>query len=102
MVTDTVFKKSSLRNLFLKVVVPGTSEHLPCHTGLLVFCRKFILMIVLDIYSHQLSVATSKNPSVVDTICTIHSATLMSLPQENFYKVGSECELSPWPDSSVG
>ena len=41
-------------------------------------------MMVLDIYSGQLSIATSKNPSVVNIICTIHSATLMSLPQENF------------------
>ena len=36
MVTDTAFRKSTLENLFLKVVVPGTSKHWLYHTDLLV------------------------------------------------------------------
>ena len=44
MVTDTAFRKSSLENIFLKVVVPVTSKHCSYHTGLLVFCRKFRLI----------------------------------------------------------
>ena len=34
--------------------------------------------------SGQPSIASSKNSSVVNTMCIIHSATLMRLPQENF------------------
>ena len=36
MVTNTVFRKSSL-DLFLKNVVPGTFNHWPYHTDLLIF-----------------------------------------------------------------
>ena len=36
-VTDTAFRRSSLGNLFLKVVVPDNSKHESYHTGLLVF-----------------------------------------------------------------
>ena len=41
MATDTTYRKSSLENLFLKVVVPGISKHWSYHTDLLVFCHKF-------------------------------------------------------------
>ena len=41
MKTDTAFRNSSLENLFLKVVVPGTSKHWSYRTDLLVFCLKF-------------------------------------------------------------
>ena len=41
MVTDTAFRESSLENLLLKIVVPGTPKHWSYHTGLLVFCLKF-------------------------------------------------------------
>ena len=43
MATDTAYRKSSLKNLFLKVVAPGTSKHCSYHTDLLVFCHKFRL-----------------------------------------------------------
>ena len=36
MKTDTAFRNSSLENLFLKVVVRGTSKHWSYRTGLLV------------------------------------------------------------------
>ena len=36
---------------------------------------------IMPIYMYY---PTSKNPSVVNTICIIHSTTLMRLPQENF------------------
>ena len=42
MVTTTIFRKSSLENLFKKVV-SGTSNHWPYHKELLVFCLKFRL-----------------------------------------------------------
>ena len=41
MKTDTAFRNSSLENLFLKVVVLGTSKHWSYRTDLLVFCLKF-------------------------------------------------------------
>ena len=41
---DTDFRKSSLENLFLKVVVPGTSKQWSCYTDPLVFCLKFRLI----------------------------------------------------------
>ena len=78
----------------------------------------------------QLSIATSNNPSVVNTICiksfcythVITSRkfqfrytwrltkaiiktkldTEQTMKLEWLYKVGSECELNTWPDSSVG
>ena len=40
MVTDTAFRKSSLRKRFLEKIVPGTSENWPYLTDLLVFCLK--------------------------------------------------------------
>ena len=43
MVTNTVFRKSNLEDLFLKKVIPGTSNHCPYHTDLLVSCLKFSL-----------------------------------------------------------
>ena len=46
MVTNTDFRKSSLENPFLKVVVPGPSGHWSYHTGQLVFCLKFRLLSV--------------------------------------------------------
>ena len=41
MATDTTYRKSSLENLFLKLVVRGTYKHWSYHTDLLVFCHKF-------------------------------------------------------------
>ena len=41
MKTDTAFRNSSLENLFLKVVVLGTSKHWSYRTDLLVFSLKF-------------------------------------------------------------
>ena len=46
MVTNTALKKSSLGNVFLKVVAPATFKHWPYHTDLLVFCLKFRLLFV--------------------------------------------------------
>ena len=81
-------------------------------------------------HSGQLSIATSKNPSVMNTICInsfrsthVINSTKFRLKQtwrltktiaemkcdteqtmklEWLCKVGSECELNSWPDSSVG
>ena len=41
MKADTAFRNSSLENLFLKVVIRGTSKHWSYRTGLLDFCLKF-------------------------------------------------------------
>ena len=42
-VTDTAFRQFSLENIFLKVVVLGTSKHWAYHTSLLIFCLEFRL-----------------------------------------------------------
>ena len=46
METDAAFRKTTLENLRFKVVVPGTSKHWSCYTGLLFFCLKFRLLCV--------------------------------------------------------
>ena len=48
MVTNTVFRKSNLEDLFLKKVIPVTSNHCPYHTDLLVSCLKFSLWLVCE------------------------------------------------------
>ena len=40
MITDTAFRKSSLRKLVLEKIVPGASKNWPYHTDWLVFCLK--------------------------------------------------------------
>ena len=47
-VTDTAFKKSSLKNLFLKKVVAGPSNHWSFHIDLLGFCLEFRLSPVCE------------------------------------------------------
>ena len=47
MVTNTVFRNSSLENFVLKNG-PGTSNHWPYQTDLLVFCLKFRLTPVCE------------------------------------------------------
>ena len=42
------------------------------------------LVVHFNPLTDQPSITTSTNPSVVNTICIIQSATLMGLPQENF------------------
>ena len=44
MITDAGVTKSSLENLFMKVVVPATSKHWSHHTGLLVINFGFYLI----------------------------------------------------------
>ena len=46
MVTNSAFRKSSLENLFLKVVFEGTSKHWSYYIGLVVFFVKFRLLSV--------------------------------------------------------
>ena len=41
MVTDTVVMKSNVENVFLKIVVLGTTKQWSHHTEILVFCVKF-------------------------------------------------------------
>ena len=48
MVTDTAFRKSSLRKFFLEKIVPGISKNWPYHTDLLVYCLKFKLSPVCE------------------------------------------------------
>ena len=45
---DTVFRKSSLENLVLKKVVPGTSNHWSYYTDLLIFFLKLRLSPVCE------------------------------------------------------
>ena len=53
MVTDTAFRKSSLENILLKKVVPGTSTYWLYHTGLLVFCLRFKLLSVCKYFNNN-------------------------------------------------
>ena len=55
MVTDTVFRKSSLGKLFLEKIVPGTSKNWPYH-NLLVFCLKFKLSPVCEYLNYYYNV----------------------------------------------
>ena len=57
MVTDTAVRKSSLENLFLKKVVPATSNHWPYHTDLLVFCLKFSVSLVSEYLNYYYNIA---------------------------------------------
>ena len=49
-----------------------------------IYINIFIYIKLSGQLSCQPSIATSKNPSVVNTTCIIHSATLVWLPQANF------------------
>ena len=53
-VTNTVFRKSSLENPFL--VVPATSYHWTYHTDLLVFCLKFRLAPVCEYLNYYYNI----------------------------------------------
>ena len=55
----------------------------------------------------QLSIATWKNASAVNTICIIYSAKLMWLPQEIPIKINlandkSNCQNGNWTNDEIG
>ena len=56
MVTDTNFRKSTLRNLFSKKVVPGTFKHWLYHKDLLVFCLKFRFLPVCEYLNYYYNI----------------------------------------------
>ena len=59
MVTDTAFRKSSLRKLFLEKIVPGTSKNWPYHTNLLVFCLRFKLSLVCEYLNYYCNITNN-------------------------------------------
>ena len=57
MVTDTAFRKSSLRKIFFEKNFPGTSKNWPYHTGLLVFCFKVKLSPVREYLNYYYNIS---------------------------------------------
>ena len=77
MVTDTIFRKSSLENLFFKVVVTGTSKYWSYHAGLLVFCLKWLLQVLQWLYIQCKSIDWSLcDLDALIEVCCIYSTYL--------------------------
>ena len=55
-VTDTAFRESSLGNLFIGKIVPGTSKNWPQKTDLLVFYLKFKLSTVSEYLNYYYNI----------------------------------------------
>ena len=58
MITSTVFRKSTLEDIFLKKIVLGTSNHWPYDTDLLVFRLKFRLAPVCEYLNYYYNTTT--------------------------------------------
>ena len=72
MVSNTAIRKSCLGNLYLKKVVPVTSNHWPFHADLLVYCLKFRLSPVCEYLNYYYNITNvyraipEKNTNRVD------------------------------------
>ena len=72
MVTDTVFRRSSLGNLFLEKEVHDTSKYWPIHKDLIDFCLRFWLSPVFECLSHYCNIAN-------DLIISIYQSIYLSI-----------------------